>query len=194
MKITEFIKIMWKEEIARRYFVMNSFDGTLTVLGIIIAEFLTGIHDSIIVIISCSGAAVAMGISGFWGAYSAEIAERKKALKELESQMLTDLKNTNIGRSVERMSILIAIVDGIAPTLAAIILIIPFIFSEIAIISINYAFYMSFFLVSVILFSVGIFTGYIAEENRLRSGIRMFLAGVLVAIIILMIDGIRNML
>lgn len=38
-------KGLFKDEIIRRYFIMNSFDGVLTVLGILIALMIGGVSN-----------------------------------------------------------------------------------------------------------------------------------------------------
>ncbi|MBE0512945.1 hypothetical protein IBX38_07835 [Candidatus Bathyarchaeota archaeon] len=45
------------------------------------------------------GATLAMGLSGFAGAYMTEEAERAKKLNSLEKSMLTELKNSVVGKA-----------------------------------------------------------------------------------------------
>jgi len=52
------------QDILRRYFVVNGFDGVLTMLGLLTGFYLGGATDLGIVIGVCLGAAVALGISG----------------------------------------------------------------------------------------------------------------------------------
>jgi len=85
MNLLKVLKELKNEEIARRYFVMNSFDGALTILGIIIAVYLSGQNNPGVIITSSLGASIAMAVSGIWGAYSIEKAERQRVLKELEN-------------------------------------------------------------------------------------------------------------
>ena len=90
-KSKEYIEIAKVGEIARRYFVLNAFDGALTVLGIIMGSYVVGVKDPRVVIGASFGACLAMGVSGFWGAYMAERAERKRALKDLEMALFINL-------------------------------------------------------------------------------------------------------
>ena len=94
-RIKKYAEITEVGEIARRYFVMNAFDGSLTTLGIIIGFFLADIGETATgaetVIVTTLATALAMGISGIWGAYLAERAERIRELKKLERHMMTDL-------------------------------------------------------------------------------------------------------
>ncbi len=191
MKITKYFKVLGKEGIARRYFVMNSFDGALTILGVLIGMYLAGIDDARVVIVSCLGAAIAMAVSGVWGAYASERAERMRSLRNLEKYMLRDLGETRIGRRVRMMSFLIALVDGLSPLIVSLILIIPFFLSQTGFYPITYAFYYSMVLVLVILFLLGVFVGKIGNENLIKSGMKMVLAGVLVGFIVILLDSIK---
>ena len=62
--------------IARRFFVMNSFDGSLTMLGIIVGSWVSGVRNPSKIVGTGLGACLAMGISGMVGAYASERAER----------------------------------------------------------------------------------------------------------------------
>ncbi|MFW9938123.1 MAG: VIT1/CCC1 transporter family protein [Candidatus Thorarchaeota archaeon] len=79
--------------IARRKFFNNCFDGALTCAGIvsgIFVLFLAGIGENTpgnIVVLGFS-TALAIGISGLWGAFLSEEAERKKKLIDLKKDMV----------------------------------------------------------------------------------------------------------
>jgi predicted membrane protein (TIGR00267 family) len=79
--------------IARRKFFNNCFDGALTCAGIvsgIFVLFLAGISKNTpgnIVVLGFS-TALAIGISGLWGAFLSEEAERKKKIIDLKKEMV----------------------------------------------------------------------------------------------------------
>ena len=75
-KIRRYIRISEVAPISRRYFIMNAFDGATTILGIVIGAYVVGITNELWVIWSGLGAALAMGLSGFAGAYMIKEAER----------------------------------------------------------------------------------------------------------------------
>ena len=86
MNLLEKFDFLYKNEIIRRYIVINSFDGALTILGIILAEFFAGVKDPRLVILPSVGAAIAMCVSGMWGAYAAEsseVAKKERSLKDI---------------------------------------------------------------------------------------------------------------
>ena len=112
--------------IARRYFVTNGFDGALTLFGLIVGFYSSG--DDIateIVINACLGAAVALGVSGTTSAYLSEAAEQRKALRELERAMVTDLTDTVQEQASRLAPLFIAAVNGLAPVLMAAIIVAP---------------------------------------------------------------------
>ena len=124
-EIQTYNKIIGISEIARRYFAMNAFDGVLTTIGVLAGNYLAGVRDLSIPIRTGIATSIAMGISGLWGAYLTETAERQRELSELEKVSLIDQSNTSIGRASRFSVIVVSIVDGLAPALAAMIVLIP---------------------------------------------------------------------
>ncbi len=80
--------------IVRRKFFNNAFDGALTCAGIVSGSFIiflsnpAQILSSAIIIIKGFSTAVAIGISGLWGAFLSEEAERKKKMTDLKKDMV----------------------------------------------------------------------------------------------------------
>ena len=190
-RIKETIK-RWKKysqisgvgDITRRYFVMNAFDGALTMLGVVIGAYVSGLMDQPTVIISAGIAgSIAMGASGMSGAYMTEKAERTKKLKELEKAMLTDLKDGIHDKSHRFATIFAAIVDGVSPALAAMIVISPFFFANFNIIPAKFAFYACIGLTLTVLVVLGVYLAKISDENMIKYGIQMLLVGVLTAVL-----------
>jgi predicted membrane protein (TIGR00267 family) len=169
-------------EIARRLFVMNAFDGALTIMGVVIGAHFSGVADPHIVITAGIAGSLAMGISGISGAFLAERAERKRDLRKLETAMLQNLDDTHYARATEFASIVVAIVDGISPALSAAILVMPFVF--VPDISMLWAFYSSLGLGLAILFILGVFLARISDEKPIVSGIQMILVGIVTIIIV----------
>ena len=127
LKVRSYLKITQMSPIARRYFVKNGFDGSMTALGIIVGSWIIRASDPQIIVTAGLGACLAMGISGLFGAYMTERAERKRDLKNLENAMLTDLKNSIHNDASDFVSVYAALIDGTSPMLTAIISLIPFI-------------------------------------------------------------------
>jgi predicted membrane protein (TIGR00267 family) len=175
-------------EIARRYFVMNAFDGVLTIIGMLMGNMAAGVTNPNIVITTGLSTSIAMGISGLWGSYLTESAERKHDLDELSQSTLTDLNGSRIGRASRYAAVVVSIVDGISPLLAALLVLIPFFFYRIFP-NIQIVYYTTLSLALVTLFALGVFLGNISKENLIISGIKTAVAGVASIIIGSLLNG-----
>ena len=189
LKMETYLRITKSKPILRRYFIMNSFDGTMTSLGITIGSYISYISDPRILIGVKIVGGLAMAISGFTGTYMTESAERASLLNDLEDSMLTDLSDTIYGDASRYISFFAAMVDGSAPMLASLPGLIPFVLTLFGVIPIHYAFLTSIVADLTILFLLGVFLGRISGKNAIRSGLRMILAGILVTMLALLING-----
>jgi len=175
-------KISGVGTITRRYFVMNAFDGALTMLGVVIGAYFSGVLDQAPLIISAGIAgSIAMGASGVSGAYMTEKAERTKKLKKLEKAMLKDMKKSVHGKSHRFAMIFAALVDGASPALAAMAVISPFFMANFGIISPELAFFSCITLTLVILLLLGVYLARISDENMIKYGIQMLIVGLITA-------------
>jgi len=124
-KVKVYLDVTRARGIARRYFVMNGFDGSMTMFGIVIGSWVARITEAGIIVAAGLGACLAMGASGFFGAFMAERAERKAHLRTLEAAPAQpDPIHYEASRFV---SVYVALIDGISPTLTAIVSLAPFI-------------------------------------------------------------------
>ena len=174
-------------EIARRYFAMNAFDGVLTALGVLAGGYIGGVHEARAIITVMLTTAVGMGVSGFYGSYLVEKAERERAMRELEASTLSSLHDTTIAAASRYATIVIAIVDGGSPFAAALVVMIPFFFT--AIIPISVAYYLAVAVGMLELFFLGVFLGSVSRDRLWLSGLRLALAGVIALAISLLLGG-----
>lgn len=165
-------------EIARRYFAMNAFDGVLTIIGVLMGFYMAHVTQSTIVIATGLSTCVAMGVSGLWGAYLTESAERKRDLDQLQNQTLTDLSETKIGRASRAAVIIVALVDGLAPFLGALVVLTPFFFASL-LADITVAYYLSLGMALGALFALGAFLGRVSKGNIFTFGVKMIAAGLI---------------
>lgn len=170
---------------------MNSFDGVLTILGIVIAMLVAGALEARIVIISSIGVIIATGVSGIWGGYSAEKAERKRHLKELERHLLRNLNKTQIDLEYKKMSLMMGLANGLSSSIVSFILIIPFFLAQLNFIGKITAYFTSIGLIVIFLFVLGWVVGSIAREHKIKHGIEMIGAGLLVGIIIYLFELVK---
>lgn len=174
--LREYSHIAGVAEIARRYFAMNAFDGVLTTIGILMGSYIGGVRDARSVIHIGVATSLSMGVSGLWGAYLTEAAERQRELVELERLSFTDLTRTKIGRASRMAVVVVALVDGLAPCLAALVVLIPlFVAALIGNILISYVLSLALALLS--LFGLGMFLGRISGRSLIGYGLRTLVAG-----------------
>jgi predicted membrane protein (TIGR00267 family) len=174
--------------IARRYFAMNAFDGTLTILGIILASHFAGHFDARAIVAAGVGACLAMMFSGLAGTYLAEKAERERELREMEQAMLRKLDQTLYKRATRFAIVVSSVVDGFAPFIAGLLLLVPFFF-----VIFNPIFWGNAVIISVItgfvlLFLLGIFLGRVSEQNQWFYGLQTLAAGVGTAVAIILLE------
>jgi len=188
-KVRLYIQVTHLGDIARRYFVLNGFDGAMTVLGVILGAWIVGVDSPNVIVMTGLGACMAMGISGFFGAYITEKAERKRQLKIFEESILTSLDGSIYQDASEFAPAFAALIDGASPALTAIISLIPFILSIAGLISIWNSYIISIILNLTTLFSLGVYLGKIAGENIWLYGLCMTMAGAIIAIIVFALGG-----
>jgi len=182
-RVKTYLKLSGVIPISRRYFVMNGFDGAMIILGIVIGAYISGTTDAFFIVATGLGASLAMGLSGFYGAYATEEAERIRVLNNLEKSMLKKLDKTIIAKANKFASLWVALVDALSPFLIAIIGLIPFFFSISGIISIKDAVYSSIGLILFLLFLLGVFLGRISKKNIIISGLKMLFVGLILTLI-----------
>lgn len=190
-KIRRYIKISEVAPISRRYFIMNAFDGATTILGIVIGAYAAGITNEFWVIWSGLGVSLAMGLSGFAGAYMTEEAEREKKLNALEKSMLIELKDSVIGKASRFASLWAGIVDGVSPALTALVCLTPFFLSSHGFFSINFAIPLSVAMALTTMFLLGVFLGKISNRNMLFHGAKMLFVGLIITFIFLVVKIIQ---
>ncbi len=185
-KYKEYNRIAKITEIGRRYFVMNSFDGILTVIGIIMGSYLAGIAEPRTVILTGLATSFAMSVSGIWGTFLTETAERKKKMHDLGRHILTDLSDTKIAKAQKFASVIVAMIDGIAPLVSGLMVIAPFFFA--GIIGIKTAYMTSIVIALSMLGILGAFLGMLSKENIFLSVVKMLVAGIVSIMLIFLLE------
>ena len=180
--VREYERIAGFSKIARRALANNAFDGVLTTIGVLMGQYLAGIRDASVVIRIGVPTSVSIGISGLWGAYLAESAERGRELAELERISLTDLGDTKIGRASRMAVIVVSLVDGLSPLVSSLIVLLPFFFAPL-VNDIMVSYVLSLVIALISLFGLGVFLGHISGRSLIGYGLRTVIAGV-VAIVI----------
>ena len=183
-KLSLLIKVTRSRGIIRRYFVVNGFDGALTMLGLATGFRISGDTSTSVMISVCFGASVALGVSGLTSAYLSESAERQKELQDLEQAMSADLADTAHGTAARLIPLVIALVNGLAPLTIALIIITPLWLDQAGLglpwPPLDSVIVLAF----TVIFFLGVFLGRVSGEFWLKSGVRTILIALATAAII----------
>jgi len=171
-QIKTLLEISHSGEIMRRYFVVNGFDGALTMLGLIMGFYVSDRVDLAVVITSCLAAALALGMSGISSAYISEAAERRRTLAQLEKAMLTSLDESHHARAAIWIPWLVALVNGIAPLLIALIIVTPLWLARSGMVLALKPLPAAMAVALVIIFLLGVFLGRVGGTFWLWSGLQ----------------------
>lgn len=183
------LNITSTHDIVRRYFVVNGFDGALTMLGLIIGFLVSEPASLTVIINACVGAAVALGMSGMSSAYISETAERKHALDKLEKAMVTDLQDSAHAEAARWVPFFIALVNGLAPLVISLLILTPLWLVNSGVSLPLSPLYAAIAVALLLIFLLGVFLGRIADISWLRSGIQTMLVAVATAILIYLLAG-----
>ena len=176
-RISEYNEIAQIGEIARRYFAMNAFDGVLTIIGVLMGHYAAGVEDAMVVVTTGLTTSVAIGISGLWGSFLTESAERKREIDELSKSTLIDQNGSKIGKASRFAAVAVALVDGLSPFFASLIVLIPFFFAGFFK-NIHYIYFASIGFALLVLFGLGMFLGKISKQNLFVMGLKTLAAGI----------------
>lgn len=174
--------------IARRYFVTNGFDGTLTMLGLIVG-FRTLDHAPVeIAITACMGAAVALGVSGLTSAYISEAAERQKEFGQLQEAMLDGLGDSSHAQVARWAPVLVAAVNGLAPFVLAQTVMLPLWLEFLGVALPASAYDLAIVIAFGLMLLLGAFLGRVSGGFWLWSGLRTLLIGTLTVAVVYLIS------
>jgi len=187
-EFAEYRRIASIDEMGRRKFANNAFDGILTMVGVVMGSYVAGVREPRIIVSTGLATCMAMGISGFWGAYVTESAERKRELQDLEHAMLRDLGETEQARASRFAAIVVSVIDGLSPLVAGMFVLLPFLFAG-AWFAAGTSYVAALAMAFLLLFGLGVFLGKVARENALVGGIRMIVAGLVCVALTFLISG-----
>jgi predicted membrane protein (TIGR00267 family) len=174
--------------ISRRYFISNGFDGALTSVGVAVGSYLSGVPDGLTVFKIGIGAAIGLGTSGVWSVWEIERAEKRAELERIEAAMLTDLGETRVQRQKAGARQVNALMSGVGPIIGIVLPMLPFLL-EGSVLSMRGATLASVGVAVSILFAFGAYLAGISEQNWIVAGARMGLAGIVVALLNLVLPG-----
>ena len=195
MKYTS-LKDMWDitgaQAIARRYFIVNGFDGALTMLGLISGFYVSNTVDQSVINSACIGAATALGVSGVSSAWMSEAAERNRELRQLETAMVANLRNSAHGQAARLLPFVIALVNGLAPLLISLIIILSMQTAYLPVDVPLAPLELAMLTALVLIFFLGVFLGRIGGINWMLAGLRALLIATVTMIIIILLGPVSR--
>jgi predicted membrane protein (TIGR00267 family) len=178
------LKITRSQFIARRYFIVNGFDGALTMLGLLVGFYVSEDVRLPVVINACLGVAIALGMSGVSSAYISEAAEKQRELRELEKAMVTDLGGSAYGQAARLLPMVIAFVNGMAPLAISLVILLPLWLAPslepFSTLPLESAFVMAL----IIIFLLGVYLGQVSQTFWLWAGLQTLLIAAATAALI----------
>jgi len=168
----------------RRYFVINGFDGALTMLGLTIGFRMQGNVPVDVAIPACLGAAIALGMSGLTSAYISEVAEQRREQRELEAAMVDQLGQSVYGQAARVLPFVVAITNGLAPLLLALLVVVPLWLARAGVELPMSPYDAAASVAFAAIFLLGVFLGRVGAQFWLWTGIRAVLVALLTVAII----------
>ena len=191
-RLLHLIRLSQSQSIIRRYFVVNGFDGALTMFGLILGFMLSGNIQVSSVINVCLGAAIALSVSGVSSAYVSERAERKFLLRKLEDAMLTDLSHSRHAHAAKFVPVAVALVNGLAPLLISLLIMIPLWLDEAGLSWVSAPLWSSLSIAGLLLFALGVVLSNVSGIPWYLSGLKTLIIGFSTALLIYFIVGART--
>lgn len=170
--------------IARRYFVVNGFDGALTMLGMIMGFYVSAPVELSVVISACLGAAIALGVSGVSSAYVSETAEQRHALSKLQEAMVSDLNDTAYGDAARWVPVIVALVNGLSPLLISLVILLPLWMTAGGAVLPLSPLLAAIMVALAMVFLLGVYLGRISGVSWLRSGLQTLAVALVTAVLI----------
>lgn len=188
-KLRFIISVSRSQGVIRRYFVVNGFDGALTLLGLNTGFYLSAEVELSVAIHACVGAAIALCMSGISSAYLSETAERQHELAELQRAMVTDLDSSVQSTATLVIPVFIALVNGLSPFFFALLIIAPLWLAQAGLTMIYSPIAMAIGVAFTEIFFLGMFLAKIGTGSLIWSGIKALLIGVTTVLLILLLEG-----
>ncbi|MDY6762068.1 MAG: hypothetical protein SVY41_03390 [Candidatus Nanohaloarchaea archaeon] len=174
--------------ISRRYFISNGFDGTLTAIGVTVGAYLSGIDAGLTVVKIGIGATIGLTTSGLWSVWEIERAEKLADVHRLENELLRDLDGSAVMERKLEGRVVNSVMSGLGPLSAMLLIVSPFLLAG-PVLSMRQATLASVGIGVAVLFGFGAYMGDISEQNWVKAGMRMGLAGLVVALLNVLLPG-----
>jgi predicted membrane protein (TIGR00267 family) len=151
-------------------------------------SYLSGVPDGTTVVGVGVGAAIGLGTSGVWSVWEIERAEKRADLQDIEQAMLRDLSDTQLEQDLLEARVVHALMSGLGP-LIGILLPLSAYLLEGTLLTMLEATALAVAVGVAVLFAFGAYMGKMASLNWAVAGVRMGLAGLVVALLNVVLPG-----
>ncbi len=186
-RLRRLLAISDSDQIVRRYFVVNGFDGALAMLGLMVGFYVSKPVDHAVVITSGLATAFALGMSGLSSAYLSEVAERRRALARLEEAMVSSLAESDHARAAVFVPWLVAVVNGAAPLVIGLLIVLPIWLGQRGAALPTAPLQAAIGVALILIFLLGVFLGRVDGTFWLWSGLRSLAVALLTVGVILLV-------
>ncbi|BCU67393.1 hypothetical protein HS7_08300 [Sulfolobales archaeon HS-7] len=163
----------------KKYFILGSFDGSITAISVVLASFISKESSFSTLILGLSGL-IGISVSSGGNAFIVEIRDAEAELKKLEGQMAKSMKGSYYDRALKLLVVLSSLAHAASPLIGVVILLIYSIIGG----------YMGLFLSLCVTFSLLFVMGTVFErevKEGIVTGLYMLVAGVVTLTIIYVI-------
>lgn len=181
------LRLTRSHDIARRYFVVNGFDGALAMLGLTMGFQASGGVALSTALSACVATAIALGMSGFSSGYVSEMAERRRELRELEHAMAANLEDSVHAAASRLIPVFIALVNGLAPFGVAMLVTLPLWVEKAGVALPLDALQAAIAMAFVVIFLMGLLLGRISGTFALWSALRTLAIAAATSALILLV-------
>ena len=182
------LRRIFKKGGIRRFFINTLFDSTFMLLGIVVGSAFAAEARLEAIIATLVTTSLALGISTGVSVYEAESLEQEKTLDRIERAMIQDLRGTLVHDSARSITLVASLINFATPLVSCAIVIIPFVFAAVDLLSVESAAQISIAVTLSELFIVGAYMGKIGKKNPWIKGLRMLFFGVIAFAIGLLLD------
>jgi predicted membrane protein (TIGR00267 family) len=188
--IREHVRLSDVLSIARRWFVTNAFDGSLSILGLILGANAIGSPDPNFILGAGLGICGALAISQSSGNVMAERAERLRELRSLQRSMLRTLEDSIHTDAAATAPVIAGLIGGAAPAAYTALTLTPYALHWFKLLDAQTAFYASIAGILIAIFFLGTVLGRISRSSVVVSGAKMVGVGLITALILFALGSI----
>lgn len=178
-----------RDEVVRRYLLINTFEGIVVVFAIILSFHFLGIRSPASLLATSVSALLSSALAGTIIVLFVEKAERTKTLADYEHAMLRRLNNTWLEKRMKRAIYEACLAEGVAPMIVGGICVLPIALSCLGALPYDIALELSVGEIAASLFWIGIQLGKVVRRNKVVYGSSLLAVGLAIGFLVYLITA-----